>query len=249
VTPAGAGRPELPVDDTIPACAELATFLRARRAATGLTYRQMAERTSGGPSAATLERAASGTTVPSLMTVLAFVSATVTEKQDDLVGEANRSTNHAEELWIRARRATNAPYYVHTAPDPDLIANKADFLRALRDQHAWAGAPSPREIERGAGPGVLPSTTARRIIQGRALPVTPAQALAFLIASNVIKADDLQRWLKAAARLPLKHPKLWADALDRYESQAQWWERLKTSNSPPSTKKLKSILLLEKVAC
>jgi hypothetical protein len=214
VTAAKAGRPELPVDRLVPACAELASFLRARREITGLTYRTMAYIVGGTPSAATFERAAAGTTVPAWETVERFVEVTATEKEH-FVGELRRAVTRARQLWICARRATRASYYVHVAPNPELISTKADFSRKLRDQHVWGGCPSPGEMEKAAGIGVLPSTTARRIIKGRALPVTPDQALAFLLACNA-EVTSLKHWLQAAARLPLKHPNVWAEACDTY---------------------------------
>ncbi|MFI0724243.1 hypothetical protein [Streptomyces sp. NPDC021224] len=211
---AKAGRPELPVDRTVPACAELADFLRARKDAHGHTYRQMAHLAGGTPSAATFERAATGTIVGAWETVETFVEVTAT-KEEFFTGELGRAVTRARQLWLCARRATRAPYYVHTAPDPELIVKKPDFALALRDQHIWGGCPTPGEMERAAGIGVLPSTTARRIIKGRALPVTPEQALAFLHACNA-EVTSLQHWLEAAARVGLKHPDIWTDACDRY---------------------------------
>ncbi|MFF7242103.1 hypothetical protein [Streptomyces collinus] len=214
MTVAKAGRPELPVNRLVPACAELAGFLRARRDTGGLTYRTMAYLVGGTPSAATFERAAAGSTVPAWETVETFVEVTATKKEH-FTGELRRAVTRARQLWICARRATRAPYYVHAAPNPELIATKADFSLALRDQHVWGGYPSPGEMEKAAGIGVLPSTTARRIIKGRALPVTPDQALAFLLACNA-EVTSLQHWLEAAATLRLKHPNVWADACNMY---------------------------------
>jgi hypothetical protein len=211
---AKAGRPELPVDRTVPACAELADFLRARRDARGLTYRKMAHLAGDTPSAATFERAAAGTTVAAWETVETFVEVTATKKEH-FTGELRRAVTHARQLWLCARRATRARHYVHTAPDPELIVKKPDFALALRDQHIWGGCPTPGEMERAAGIGVLPSTTARRIINGHALPVTPEQALAFLLACNA-EVSSLQHWLEAAARVGLKHPDIWTDACNAY---------------------------------
>ncbi|MEV6841360.1 hypothetical protein AB0N17_44070 [Streptomyces sp. NPDC051133] len=73
----------------------------------------------------------------------------------------------------------------------------ADFSRTLRDQHVWAGCPTPGEMQRMAGPGVLPSSTTRRIIQGHILPVDPAQAIAFL---TICHARDLLSWIEAGRR-------------------------------------------------
>ncbi|MFC8818994.1 helix-turn-helix domain-containing protein [Streptomyces rochei] len=191
------GRPEKPVDRTVPERAQLADFLRERRNTAELTYGQIAKATGGRPSAATLERAASGTKVPSLDTVECFIQATTTDKESFGPGAAQ---DRARNLWIRARRATRAPSYVGQAPDPTLISDTAGFLRALRHQHAWIGYPTPGEMERISGPGVLPRTTTRRIIAGDALPVDPHQAVAFLKACYVINETELERWLAAAIR-------------------------------------------------
>ncbi|PIB00242.1 hypothetical protein B1C81_38950 [Streptomyces sp. HG99] len=190
------GRRENPVDRTVPARATLADFLRARRHQAQMTYQQMARR-STSVSAATFERAASGAVVPSWETVEEFILANISDRDFYL----EYLIDEARQLWIRARRATRAPYYVRTAPDPTLLATPADFLRALRRQHVWAGYPSPGEMERACGPGRLPATTARRIIAGDVLPVDPQQAVAFLRACHVVKAVDLERWLAAAVRI------------------------------------------------
>ncbi|MFC5959033.1 helix-turn-helix domain-containing protein [Streptomyces pratens] len=216
------GRRENPIDRTVPARAGLADFLRARRQLAELTYRQMAAH-SGAVSAATLERAASGTVVPAWDTVEEFILATVSEKDFFLEG----IMDHGRRLWIRARRATRAPYYVHAAPDPTLLATAADFLRALRQQHVWAGYPTPGEMERTSGPGELPTTTVRRIIAGEALPVDPQQAIAFLKACYVVTATDLEQWLAAAVRglqdVPARSRNLakWVQAHQRLAEQAQ----------------------------
>jgi transcriptional regulator with XRE-family HTH domain len=192
-------RPEEPVDRTVPARAELADFLRARRARAGLTYREMSRLTNGMPSKTTLERAASGAGDPALKTVETYVELTMT-KEEEFDGGIGAATDQARNLWIKARRATRAPYYLHKAPDPTLIGCRADFSRALRDQHVWAGYPSPGEMERMSGPGELPRSTTRRIIQGRTLPVTATQAIAFLKACYVDTAN-LEPWLAAGVRV------------------------------------------------
>lgn len=191
------GRPENEVDQAVPARAELAEYLRERRHAAGLTYSQMSVAQGGWLSKATFERAASGSTVPAWDTVEQFIAVTLTEK--DVFGlEVFLTRGH--ELWVRARRATRAPYYVHKAPDPTLISDTAGFLRALRHQHVWAGYPTPGEMEATAKTGMLPKTTIRRIIAGDTLPVDPPQTLAFLQACFVQGETELEQWLAAAVR-------------------------------------------------
>ncbi|WP_329614346.1 helix-turn-helix domain-containing protein [Streptomyces brevispora] len=191
------GRPENEVDQTVPARAALAEYLRERRRAAGLTYSQMSEAQGGWLSKATFERAASGSTVPAWDTIEQFITVTLTEF--DVFGPEVLLTR-GHELWVRARRATRAPYYVHKSPDPTLIADTAGLLRALRHQHVWAGYPTPGEMESMAGTGMLPKTTTRRIIAGDTLPVDPPQALAFLRACYVQGETELERWLAAAVR-------------------------------------------------
>ncbi|MEV8529867.1 helix-turn-helix transcriptional regulator [Streptomyces sp. NPDC052000] len=220
------GRPEKPVDQTVPARAKLAAFLRARKAEAGMTYQQMAD-DEDGLSKATFERAASGAIVPSWDTVEAFVR--ITAPSSDGLGTA---LSHSRGLLIRARRATRAPYYLHKAPDPTLIASKALLLQALRDQHVWAGCPTPGEMERMAGFGRLPQATVRRIINGRSLPVTPDQAIAFLKACEVAEDADLERWLRAGSEALL-----YEDTLKAYA----WWkaaEGLKVKDTEATKLKL-----------
>ncbi|GHB92482.1 hypothetical protein GCM10010306_104530 [Streptomyces umbrinus] len=196
------GRPEKPVDRTVPARANLAVFLRGFKADGGMTYEQIAKKANGLPSKATFERAASGASVPTWDTVAAFVMATMTANSW-LMSDIDPMVR-ARQLWICARRATRAPYYVHKAPDPSLTSTPADLSRALRHQHMWAGYPAPGEMARRSKPGELPVSTTRRIIEGDILPVDPTQTIAFLKACNVYVLADLEPWLAAAVRA-LKH--------------------------------------------
>ncbi|MFC9271330.1 hypothetical protein ACFTXJ_26615 [Streptomyces zhihengii] len=191
------GRPEKPVDITVPARAKLAEYLRSRKAAAGMTYQALSDLVHGMPSKATLERGASGTVVPAWDTVRVFVEKTASTEED--LHNPGETISRAHQLWVQARRATRAPYYVHKAPDPTLITTRADLSRSLRDQHVWAGYPSPGEMERMLGPGLLPSTTCRRIIKGMALPVDTNQMVSFLMACDV-------PWFMFSA---------WTDAADR----------------------------------
>jgi hypothetical protein len=194
------GRPEKPVDRTVPLRAALADFLRARKANAGITYTKMSEQVKNLPSAATFKRSASGASVPAWETVKFFVLVTTT-KEEAFNGDIKVALHRAKELWVRARRATRARRYVHRAPDPDLISDKADLSRALRDLHAWSGAPSPRKMEAAAGRhGELPYTTAYRIINGQSLPASRSQALAYLLACDMDSAE-VRRWITAFIRI------------------------------------------------
>ncbi|MER7195981.1 MULTISPECIES: helix-turn-helix domain-containing protein [Streptomyces] len=196
------GRPDKPVDRTVPARAKLADFLRARKEAVGMTYEQMARSTNGVPplSKATLKRAASGTCVPSWATVVDFIETTATG-EELLIDSTLAARARGHDLWVKARRATRAPYYLHKAPDPHLIASESDFSRSLRHQHVWAGYPTPGEMQQSVNhPWHLPASTTRRIIAGEVLPVGPQQAVAFLRACYLVTPADLEPWLAAATR-------------------------------------------------
>lgn len=226
------GRRENPVDRTVPEKAKLADFLRARRHNAQMTYKQMAAR-STVVSAATFERAASGAVVPSWETIQEFILATA--GAGDFHPEL--FMDRARQLWIKARRATRAPFYVRQAPAPTLLSSPADLVRALRHQHVWAGYPTPGEMERMSGPGALPRTTARRIIEGDVLPVDPQQAIAFLKACYVVRAADLQPWLASAVRIlrdvPSRSRSLdsWVRAHEQMVRQAQTES---AAQAPPS---------------
>ncbi|MFB7739509.1 hypothetical protein ACFC08_35215 [Streptomyces sp. NPDC056112] len=163
-----------------------------------MTYEQMAYVVNGAPSKATFERAASGASVPSWETIYTFL--VVTQIREEIfTGRLDVAIDRAMDLWLDARRATRAPYYLHKRPDPDLVGSVADLSRALRDLHVWVGYPSPGEMEGMCGPGELPRSTTRRIIQGRTLPASPEQAIAFLKACYVHPLG-IERWLAAAVR-------------------------------------------------
>ncbi|MEU1867873.1 helix-turn-helix domain-containing protein [Streptomyces gardneri] len=237
---AGIGRPEKPVDRTVPARAKLADFLRDRKAEAELTYQQMAQlsNTKEPLSKATFERAASGTIVPSWDTVEAFVFRTVT-KDEEISGRLRVTLHRSHDLWLQARRATRAPYFVHKAPDPSLISSRADLSRALRQQHIWAGYPTPGEMARMSGIGELPTSTARRIITGDALPVDPRQTTAFLKACYVLHPTDLEPWLHAAARAH-KHDTPWTRA---HQAMVQQIEA-KRAEDPPDTSSNATVVYL-----
>ncbi|MFF2430925.1 helix-turn-helix domain-containing protein [Streptomyces mirabilis] len=214
------GRPEKPVDRTVPERGKLADFLRERRSRAGLTYAQLSKLATGIRSKATLERAASGSSVPAWETVSLFINLTLT--QEEMAASAvGPAFTRGLELWIRARRATRAPFYVHKAPDPDLISTKADLLRGLRRQHVWAGYPTPGEMERMSGAGELPCSTTRRVIKGEILPVDPRQTIAFLKACYVVRPTDLEPWLAAATRTHHGAEGEWLRAYQKVLAQIQ----------------------------
>ncbi|MFI0941359.1 XRE family transcriptional regulator [Streptomyces sp. NPDC021020] len=196
-----AGRPDKPVDRTVPALAKLAEHLRTLKRRACLTYGEMeliartGERFAPYPvSAATLKRAASGKTLPAVTTVQVYVVAT-TGHLDVL--DVQPLVSEVSYLHERARRAVRARYHLYRAPDPQLVSTMADMSRALRDLHVWAGSPSARAMEERAGQhNVLPHTTANRILQGRTVPVDEPQFTGFLRACDV-EAEEHELWLDA----------------------------------------------------
>ncbi|MGW6949187.1 helix-turn-helix domain-containing protein [Streptomyces xanthophaeus] len=76
------GRPELPVDHTLPACVALAEALRELRTAAALSYDELAARS--GVSATALKRAASGRHVPARAPAEAIAAACHAEEDEGL---------------------------------------------------------------------------------------------------------------------------------------------------------------------
>ncbi|MFK0047725.1 helix-turn-helix domain-containing protein [Streptomyces sp. NPDC090741] len=206
------GRPEAPVDRTVPERAELSELLRAARARSGsgkpLTYEALARRTAW--SSAALKRAASGRRLPAWDLVEAFLTACQ-------VGSAMRKdalhlytkAQHAVALRAKEERATTV------VPRPQLVTDEADLSRALRDAYGYAGRPPVRTLSQRAGQWVLPHSSAHRIITARALPVNVGQYVGFLEACEVT-SKDLPDWFTAWHKV-MGPP--WSDTPD----EVSWW--------------------------
>ncbi|GGZ97143.1 hypothetical protein GCM10010371_66260 [Streptomyces subrutilus] len=182
------GRPELPVDHTVPARGELAAALRGLRAAAGLTYDELAVRT--GLSAATLKRAASGRYVPAWETVTAIT---------EVCGDLHRDVG---QLWQRARVAQRGRLKDLPRPaSPELITNAGALSEALVYFYEWAGGLPLRRLQELAGEAYfLPVSTAARIVGRQALPVSRQQCIAFLTACG-IGPRLVRRWADAYDRI------------------------------------------------
>ncbi len=167
------GRPEAPVGCTIPELGELAQFLRDRRE--GVPYAELAARSAWG--ASTLKRAASGHTLPTWGHVKGYLQACEVTRGTDYE-HAARLLGRASEACQRSARAT-------VEPRPDLVSDRADLSRALRDAYAAAGYPPLRSLSELGGRWHLSRSTAHRIVTARALPADLAQYLAFLQACTV----------------------------------------------------------------
>ncbi|MFE9637178.1 helix-turn-helix domain-containing protein, partial [Streptomyces sp. NPDC006463] len=172
------------VDHTVPERGELAAALRWCRAEAGLSYDALAEKT--GLSAATLKRAASGKTVPAEDTVRTIASA---------------CGGHPEALrwlWLRARIADRGRLAKLRKPGlPQFIDGRRELSAALEYFYEAAGAPSLRRLaELAGGKHMLPVSSASRIVNREALPVSRQQMIAFLTACGMA-GRELDLWADA----------------------------------------------------
>ncbi|MFI9339543.1 helix-turn-helix domain-containing protein [Streptomyces althioticus] len=172
-------RPEKPLTTSNKALRELQEWLREHRSRTRQGYRALAVRAGCHPT--TLQRAASGDTVPKLQTVLNYARA------------CDAPPEEARLLWRRAR-------YEQTrqarggrglpAPRPEFIRDFVDLSAAVQDLYEKAGSPPLRTLEQRAGGfGVLPRSTAHRIVTKQAMPHSLQQFQAYLRACEVPEAD------------------------------------------------------------
>ncbi|MFI7020154.1 helix-turn-helix domain-containing protein [Streptomyces sp. NPDC050164] len=172
-------RPEKPITTRNKALRELAEWLRDQREHTRQGYRALSVR--AGFHATTLQRAASGESVPKLQTVLGYARA------------CDASPEEARRLWKRAR-------YEETrqarggrglpSPRPEFIRDFVDMSAALQDLYEKAGSPTLRTMEqRAGGYGVLPRSTAHRIVTKQAMPHSLQQFQGYLRACEVAEVD------------------------------------------------------------
>lgn len=183
------GRPEKPIVTTNAALRDLAVWLRERREGVGRpSYRELATR--AGCHATTLQRAASGETVPRLVVVIAYAQAC-----DASPGEAKRRWKQAR--YEEARTEHRRP----KTPPPPFIRDLADLSAGLQDLYEKAGLPPVRTMEERAGRyGILPRSTAYRIRTKQAMPHSLDQFRGFLRACEVPKRDQAaweQAWVRA----------------------------------------------------
>jgi transcriptional regulator with XRE-family HTH domain len=189
------GRREKPVSSPNQALAALAMWLRSARANTGMTYTNLAER--AGYHATTLQRAAAGQDVPSRKVVIAYAQA------------CSARADHAEQLWKAARyeerRSVRDRQTSLAAPRPELVRDFADLSAVLIELYDKAGAPPLRQMQEKASEyGLLPRSTAHRIVNKQAVPHSRRQFEAFLRACDV-REEDRKPWLDAWGRAWRKH--------------------------------------------
>ncbi|MGA5711172.1 helix-turn-helix domain-containing protein [Streptomyces cellulosae] len=196
-------RPEKPLTTSNKALRELQEWLREHRSHTRQGYRALAVRAGCHPT--TLQRAASGDTVPKLQTVLNYARA------------CDAPPEEARLLWRRAR-------YEQTrrvrggrglpAPRPEFIRDFVDLSAAVQDLYEKAGSPPLRTLEQRAGGfGALPRSTAHRIVTKQAMPHSLQQFQAYLRACEVPETD-WPDW-EAAWTRAWRHEKHDEVALDR----------------------------------
>ncbi|MGW9595402.1 helix-turn-helix domain-containing protein [Streptomyces chartreusis] len=171
-------------------------FLRKGRSRKQLSYAELAQRTSAY-SAATLQRAASGQTVPSRQVARAYAMA------------CGLDLDETDRLWLDARREERAEHHNterRSVPKPRMMRDLADLGAGLADAHERAGAPSRREMERRARAArtALSSSAAQRIISRQQIPSSREQLVAFLRACEVPERDHAE-WLQAWARVRRHH--------------------------------------------
>lgn len=187
------GRPENPIPDVRSATGRLAQALRAGRR--GVPYSTLAERTREY-SAATLQRAASGTRVPKQAVVRAFAHA------------CGLDVEETDRLWLdavrerRGGRGTGVP----TAPPPQLIRDFPDLSAALEELRQVSGAPPYQLMARRAREAgfELSSSTAQRIATRQQVPGSSARLEAFLVGCALAPQDRLV-WLGAWRRAQRQH--------------------------------------------
>ncbi|MEH0589794.1 helix-turn-helix domain-containing protein [Streptomyces sp. B21-106] len=185
------GRPEAPVDFTVPTLGYLAYHLRLMRHSAGLTYSELAERV--GYSAAHLKRAASGGMLPTLEVSLAYAYGCLGNHDDPTpvwtVLELHRDASKAMEEAAREKQRSTV------VPKPQYARDPADLSGAMRDAWSRAGKPSARIVE-SRTLGQLPRSTANVITKGRTVPRDFRQYVAFLQACG-ISDRALQPWFRA----------------------------------------------------
>ncbi|WP_393071575.1 multiprotein-bridging factor 1 family protein [Streptomyces sp. LN704] len=170
------GRPEKPMQGSSSPClVDFARGLRAQRITAGLTYTEMAGSTS--VSAATLKRAASGTSVPHIETVRQFYAACRPYLPREQQVPIWKTTLKSWQIARMEERGT----LVARGVRPALIADTRDLSLALQTFWEKKGALPVRAIRKYSGDEILlPLTSLERILKREALPQTKAQLLAIV---------------------------------------------------------------------
>ncbi|MGW5343395.1 hypothetical protein [Streptomyces sp. NPDC004050] len=206
------GRPEKPVDQTVPELARLATFLREERARVKKSYAVLATCCTE-VSEATLKRAAAGTVLPGWHTVDQYLRACHVQGSQPVYvrrnGEAfftdrysadfRETLSRARSLWEEAKSAVVSGVKPRPRPLPTcrFVYDEADLSARLRELHEWAWSPSAHVMEaRGGDYGALPHSTAHRIIKGQTIPGHLRQMEGFLRACG-LPESRWKSWIAA----------------------------------------------------
>ncbi|GLX20481.1 IclR family transcriptional regulator domain-containing protein [Streptomyces lavendulae] len=182
------GRIERPVDRTDPIRAALALVLRGTRDRADLTYAELAHRT--GISAARLKRAASGSKVPTLATVMGFLAG---------CGATQQEVVRATVLHERADRKPCGAV-ARELIEPARLSTRGELNSALVSLHRNAGSPSYRQMQRKSGGVWLAPSSIWGILRRQRLPVSSGQMAAFLLGCDVLEVHQ-EPWLDAWRRV------------------------------------------------
>ncbi|MFJ8275404.1 helix-turn-helix domain-containing protein [Streptomyces sp. NPDC094154] len=203
-------RPESPLD-CAPQRRALAESLRATRAATGLTYAEMAT-TEWGLSPATLKRIASGNgPVPKRDKVLTYVNICLVLGGSDRAAAVFAAGQDVYRLWGLARQEERGTLGVKPLA-AEFIRDRGDLSYALYALYESIGAPSLRELRTGAGgPPYLPLTTTAQIVTRQTLPADTKQYKAFLAGCGITEGVTHYRaWIDAWYKVMLDETPLLA---------------------------------------
>ncbi|MEV6179881.1 helix-turn-helix transcriptional regulator [Streptomyces sp. NPDC052015] len=185
------GRPEAPINYTIPELGKCAELLRAMRHSAGLTYTELADLTNYSP--AHLKRAARGEWTSSDVVRAYALACCVTSDSDmDLITEVMALHFAASDMIKEAEQEARRSKVV---PKPQYARDEADLSGAMRDAWARAGRPTSRFIET-ASRGQVPRSTAHTITKGRNVPTDVRQYVSFLAVCG-ISDDELGPWFRA----------------------------------------------------
>jgi transcriptional regulator with XRE-family HTH domain len=191
-------RLESPLSDSLDPASRLAQTLRDGRKRSGLTYAGLAQR-AGNYSAATFQRAASGTIVPKLDVTRAFAHA------------CRLDISEIDRLWLDAYRGRKRHRTATVqAPQPQLIRDFPDLCAALAELRLSCGAPSFRLMQhRARAVGLeLSRSTANRISTRRQRPGSVAFLQAFLVGCGLPEhrhAVWLEAWRRAQQNADTTH--------------------------------------------
>ncbi|MET8102210.1 helix-turn-helix domain-containing protein [Streptomyces sp. NPDC005236] len=192
-------RPEKSVPNELSPVGELATKLRGGRTARGFSYAMLSERTRLY-SAATLQRAASGTVVPKREVVRAFAHV------------CGLDVEELDRLWLVAYRQSQGDRTSRSsqeqAPSPHLVRDLPHLGVALGELRQSCGAPPYRVMEkRAVSAGLeLSRSTACRISTGRQHPTSVACLEAYLVGCGLPvqrRAVWLEAWLRTTQQAEL----------------------------------------------